>query len=318
MLDTYISAALRPSLWRRLRDQAIDPAAAAPAARWFAALWALAALVLLARAHGGQVLNSTIVLAGTLVFCALTALTTEPPADALVTAPGPRRRLWVQAAIALLFAAITGYTALAFHQLIPREAAAIPLWTPLVGWFGALGERYLPVEIVGSPSNVVANPLRYFVLPLIALLLAGARPRDLGFGRGHRSWRVIALWCAIPALIWAILLASGGLTLDRLGRRLLSNAFQNGFFEEFLFRGALQTRLAALWGGGWALVAQALLFGLWHLGADTRLMDGDPLAGLAATVVIQGTMGLGWGFIFQRTRNLLAPSVFHVVSNTIG
>ncbi|MBK9713042.1 MAG: CPBP family intramembrane metalloprotease [Kouleothrix sp.] len=317
MLDTTLDApaVAKETRLQQLRRALITPALSSRAAWCFAGLWLLAALVLIAIGHGTQVVLSSASLVGFLLFSALTVLVTEPPAER--AAPVERRSLWLQVAITLVFIAITGYTALAFHNLIAPQAAAIPLWTPLVEWFGGLGERFLPVEVVGSPFNVVANPLKYFILPLLALLLAGARPRDLGFARGHRSWRVIALWCAIPAAVWIVGLASGALTPARLGRRLLSNAFQNGFFEEFLFRGALQTRLSALWDREWALVAQALVFGLWHLGADARLMDGDIVAGLAATIVIQATMGLGFGLMFQRTRNLLASSAAHVAINSL-
>lgn len=43
--------------------------------------------------------------------------------------------------------------------------------------------------------------------------------------------------------------------------------------EEFLFRGALQTRLRWLRGPGWALVIQALVFGAWHLGLGYATTD---------------------------------------------
>lgn len=197
-------------------------------------------------------------------------------------------------------------------------AIEIPLWSDMVRWLYALGERALPAAWVGGPGNAVANPAQYFVIPLLLLLALGARPAELGLGRGHRVWRACAVWLAIPALTWLALLALGMLPAQTLARRLIGNALQNGFFEEFLFRGALQTRLAHLLAPGWALAAQALLFGLWHLEANTRMMQGDLLAGLAVCLLSQTVSGLWFGLIFQRTRNLVAPSVVHVTMNAFG
>ena len=51
-----------------------------------------------------------------------------------------------------------------------------------------------------------------------------------------------------------------------LAARLVSNALDDGFFERFLFRGALQPRLRGLVGPSSGLVLQELVFGAWHLG----------------------------------------------------
>ncbi len=47
-------------------------------------------------------------------------------------------------------------------------------------------------------------------------------------------------------------------------------------------------------------------------------LPGNPLAALAFTIVAQATIGLGLAIVFVRTRNLLAPSVIHVLINTNG
>jgi membrane protease YdiL (CAAX protease family) len=104
-----------------------------------------------------------------------------------------------------------------------------------------------------------------------------------------------------------------------VGARLLSNAIQNGFFEEFLFRGALQTRLRRILNPAWAVVIQALIFGVWHLGLGyTNTAYDGFLPAVTATLVNQAVLGLAFGMIFERTRNLLAPSVVHVFFNSMG
>jgi membrane protease YdiL (CAAX protease family) len=178
------------------------------------------------------------------------------------------------------------------------------------------GERYLPAQFFTSPGNSLVNPIQYFVLPFLVLLFLGAHPSELGFERGHRSWWVILLWCGIEFALWGLQVLSGALYPLRLLTVFISNFFQNGFFEEFLFRGALQTRLRLLVDPAWSLVLAALIFGLWHLGADVRAAGGDWLGGLALTVRNQAVFGLVMGIIFMRTRNLLACSVVHTVLNT--
>lgn len=204
-----------------------------------------------------------------------------------------------------------------FHGVI--QHASIPLWTPVIMAFGKLGEKLFSSGIVGHSYLALANPAQYFLLPLPFLLLLGARFRELGFERGHRTWRVLALWCFVPVVLLILQFALGWLTLGRIGRRLVSNSLQNGFFEEFLFRGALQTRLRSFMSPSWAIVLQALAFGgLWHIGIGFRETGSqDIIAGVANAIVIRAAMGAAFGIVFQRTRNLLACSVIHVMTNSV-
>ena len=167
-------------------------------------------------------------------------------------------------------------------------------------------------------DNYISNPVQYFVIPVIVLLLLGAKLPDLGFGRGYRVLRVTLIWCIVPVLAIIYLLFSGAL-LSWVGQMLFSNSLNNGFFEEFLFRGALQTRLRRLMSPAWALVLQAVLFGVWHvgLGYGNYGEPGGVISALASTIAFQAVLGLAFGYIFERSRNLFAPSVFHVLYNTM-
>ena len=281
-----------------------------PAAWLFAAVWIAAALVLVATGNGFPVF-AALVGAAYLLLSALTVVITQPaPAEPAPAAS--RGRLWLQAGLILLFIVLSGWNGLVFHDAVPA-GAAIPLWSPLVDALQRLGG-----QLFGN-DNYIANPVAYGVLPLLALLLAGARPAELGFGRGHRVGWVLLLWCAIPIAFFAYGLLSGQLAPGRLAGRFVSNFMQNGFWEEFLFRGALQTRLRRLWTPGWALVVQALLFGAWHLGLGyTNTGHSGWLPALASVLVHQAVIGMALGVIFERTRNLLAPSVVHIVVNSTG
>ena len=237
----------------------------------------------------------------------LTARVTRPlPPEPETVRPTPRRA-WAQLAVPLVFLLLTGLS-----------AVRIPLWTDMVDGLRRMGEATLPAEWFGGPGNAVANPVQYFVLPFILLLALGARPGELGLGRGHRVLRASLVWLVVPGLILLWPAAAGALPPQTFARRVIGNFFQNGFFEEFLFRGALQTRLRLFLSGPWALATQALIFGLWHLRSNTESFGGNVVAGLAWCVVSQGVIGLAFGYVFHRTRNLVAPTVAHVMMNVMG
>lgn len=80
--------------------------------------------------------------------------------------------------------------------------------------------------------------------------------------------------------------------------------------EEALFRGFVQAQLQRAWqnvrGGAWlALGVAAVLFGLAHA------------AGGAAYVALATVAGLGYGWIYQRTRSIEASILAHFALNTV-
>ncbi|MCC6613325.1 MAG: CPBP family intramembrane metalloprotease [Anaerolineae bacterium] len=282
------------------------------AARAYAAVWLLAALYLLVRGQGQQIGYGVIWLVTIAILGSLTALfTDQAPADKETT-PGARRWLWWQLGALAVFILLTAYSGAVFHSLAPADAR-VPLWSSLAEALERIGSQTFGNE------NYLKNPVTYFVLPAIVLVLLRARFVSLGFERGHRVLRVIVIWCTLPALVILVQIVGGSLSVERVLNRFISNGLQNGFFEEFLFRGALQTRLRKLWNSEWALVLQALTFGLWHLGLGySSTGSSDVIAAAASTIMIQASIGLGFGIIFSRSRNLLASSVFHVLVNSMG
>lgn len=215
--------------------------------------------------------------------------------------PGAPGRLALQLGIALVLAAMAS---LRFR--------GIPLWSDFVGMLYDAG-RALPVP----HANYLANPVLYVVLPGAAVLALGASWRGIGFRKGWRPWRVVAAWSAPVVGIWVYAMITSGLGMGRIVRALVSHTFQNGFMEEFLWRGVIQTRLARLWSPGWGLVLASLLFGWWHIDSITDWSGDDWWLAGALNVVVQAPFGLAMGVIFDRTRNLLAPSVIHAVANAV-
>jgi uncharacterized protein len=97
-----------------------------------------------------------------------------------------------------------------------------------------------------------------------------------------------------------------------LGYVLISlNAFFWGsMLEELMFRGYLLPRLIALWGRGWALVAIALAFGLFHL---------PGLAGMEATKMVGTTAAcsLLYSALVLRTGTLWSAVAAHAAMNGV-
>jgi membrane protease YdiL (CAAX protease family) len=294
----------RDTLGPLLRDRAV----------WcFCAVWAVAAVYLSLVGSAHQVVVSLTFTVPWLVVLGLaTILLTAnapvtPPADD--AAKGQRGRWWIQLAVVLAFAVLTAQRGMVFHKDAPGAFATIPLWSPLVSLLTTLWGKVLPNPFWG------VNPTLYVLLPGICLLALGARWRELGFARGYRSWTVALLWSAVFLVPIVIALISGGLGALLFLKYLVSNLLQNGFSEEFLMRGALMTRLMPLVGRSWAAVLSAIVFGMWHLGLNTQAVGGNYLAGLALGVISQGTFGLAMAIVFLRTRNLLAPTIIHILAD---
>src|SRR5579884_1919878 len=283
--------------------QGISAAAHSPAAWLFAALWLLSAVYPVLAGYAGLVAVAFLVLVVVLLLSLLTLpLTAGTPTLARAQdRPASRGILWVQIAILLTFIVFTGLRGMAFHGNLPSFLLFL---APMM-------------DALNKVSFMLVNPILYFVLPMALLLILGVRWREVGLGRGYHSWRVTLLW---SFLMLVLLLAA--LVLQRVGilpllLALLSNSLQNGFFEGFLFRGALMSRLGRLfrqrW--DWAIVLSALTFGLWHIGLEAQGFNGNYLLGAAHTILMQAVYGVGFAIVVYRTRNLLASSIIHVLLN---
>lgn len=285
-------------------------------ATWFfAVIWITSIIYLLITGNG--VIGSSAFALGILVFSAITVAITK---DEIVMANTETRKpilMWGQLLVILFFVLLTGYRGFVFNMQ-PARSMSIPVWSWFGDWFSNLGGRYLSGLVDHSPGLAASNFAGYFLIPFILLLLLGTRASNLGFDKGHRVWQVVALWVSIPIIFFIINILNGSATLIQLARMFFGNLLRNGFSEEFLFRGALQTRLKQWISSDWALVLQAMVFAVWHLGADTQFMGGDILQGLALGIASHSIFGLAMGVIFQRTRNLIAPSIAHVVINMFG
>jgi membrane protease YdiL (CAAX protease family) len=317
MHSTELGTASRGSWLRTLgkRYQTELSALVRNRAVWcFAALFVVCAIYLLLTGKGASVADALTGTAPLVVGMGLLSIPLVPGTPPLPQAPhdaprGQAGRLWAQVAVLGIVIVLTGQLGAAIHKVVPPSLATIPVWTSLVDGLTAAWGHVFHNPYWG------AIPTLYVLIPGICLLALGARPAELGLARGYRVWAMALLWSLVFLMQIIIAVVAGHLALPALLLYAVNNLLQNGFSEEFLFRGALLTRLLPLVGASWAAVLSAVVFGLWHLGANTPGLAGDYLAGAALGVISQGTFGLGMAFVFLRTRNLVAPSIIHLLGD---
>ncbi len=94
----------------------------------------------------------------------------------------------------------------------------------------------------------------------------------------------------------------------------LVSALSVGFVEEAVFRGYLQTRLAAWRGERWAWLATAIIFTLWHI-PQRVIVRGMSIEAMIPDLASVFILGLLFGWMAYRTENIAAPAIFHALHN---
>jgi membrane protease YdiL (CAAX protease family) len=162
---------------------------------------------------------------------------------------------------------------------------------------------------VGEAALVIA------VLAVVAALVGGGRG-VLGLRRPRRAVGLVAILGAVVAGPASVLLGPA-LAAPFFGQvrmatgdpaalvPALAFALANGTMEELAYRGALMGWSTPALGPRVALVGQAVVFGLAHLGPN---FVGSPLPVLAAMVA--GGLVAGW--LVRRTGSLALPLALHI------
>ncbi|PJF37143.1 MAG: hypothetical protein CUN49_01825 [Candidatus Thermofonsia Clade 1 bacterium] len=268
----------------------------------------LGALVYLALT--GYPIFGLLLLAGIAVIGILVTLllTEAPPRVGLVVIGAPYNRILSQIAVLMGVIVLTGLSSKAY----------VPLWSEALDVFRGMGRAYLSRLLASEAAESLSDFGALFVIPAVLLLLLGARWREFGLSSiGHRPLRVALLWCALPIAFILLALWARAVTLTAVWHSLLMQAF-GAFGAEFLFRGALQSRLLRLTSLRWALLLQALSFALWHVPTLTVALSGNALAGAAYALAHYGTIGMALGVIAARTRSLWPGVALSVVLSALG
>ncbi len=238
----------------------------------------------------------------------LTAGRAAAPWEARVSEQSERTRIWFQLGLSLLCILIANYLVLGARNAVP-----LPTGMPIVGPFFAslqhsngLGKGSGPAQSVIAISLVLQ-----IVLPLVFVFLLGARWRYLGFCKGYRSLIMGLIGGATAIIIGLASLLLGKIGLLPLIVLFIQSFLIAGLTEELLFRGIFQTRLTRLFTPAWGIAISAFLFGLAHFGNFLPQLHFAVMATVSLVLLHNGFGGLVAGFIFWRTRNLLATTLMH-------
>ncbi|MFH0750664.1 MAG: CPBP family intramembrane glutamic endopeptidase [Chloroflexota bacterium] len=236
-------------------------------------------------------------------------------ADALV----PALRVPVLVAVA----AVAGVALL--RRPATRPTGAWIAWVAVLPVAVGLAVGLVPDPAVADPGacdNLLASPVVRRVIQA-ALVLGTIAVIAVRMG-GRRSLgivlppdrRVILLAAATPVLVPIFLVAGPLMAGPFFGEVVLGLpsaaallpaavlAVANAALEEAAYRGAIQRWGAGALGRGGAIIAQALIFGSAHQGAD--ILAGGPL--LWVGIVVGGLVA---GLVADRTRSLLLPFAAH-------
>ncbi len=239
-----------------------------------------------------------------LAWFATTRLVAEPvpPPPDVLRAAGPRSRVIARAVVVAVFGVLLFVHSFAFNGVHVL---------PALDWAYRHTAWLAPSLGTGLPNFVF-----WALVPGLLVLALGARLREIGLRRPARGtlWAMTAC-TGLFLLSWIFRFAQGHLTLPMLALYLVHNLLSNGFTEEFSCRGLILSHLRAFVRTDWAVLAQALLFALFHLASS---MHDEPttLGILANIIALNMPMGIVFGMMALRTRSIALPAVLHTVLDT--
>lgn len=191
----------------------------------------------------------------------------------------------------------------------------------------------LPAICIGYVVFCGLSLLSKFVYPFFGLVVLVGIALPLVWGRLTGEWSLMGFSRRNLglALLWGIgagILSSvvGFLNLET--RVIPSNLVQELLigvpfwllvispFQEFFFRGWMQSGLGEAVGEWWGLVIANACFTLWHYLSPIADMATLPL-GTATGLLSTFTAGMAYGFAFSRCKNVVAPWLGHAISGIV-
>lgn len=228
-------------------------------------------------------------------------------------------------------------------QFVDIKWPSVECWI-IMGWY--VGFMFLSTIWNGGGflANEFGKWLWFVVMPFILLLVVrGRKPdvfavlRSIGFQRSGIGRAVLlgflAYICMLPFVIPALSDSQLQKILELLQNPLnllivfpisfLLALITAGFTEELFFRGMLQSRLAEVTGSEMrACILTAFLFGIYHLPYAYFLPSwpthGNIAWAFSSVLTEQMITGLLLGVLWLRTRNMIAPILFHSLVNTLA
>ena len=170
---------------------------------------------------------------------------------------------------------------------------------------------------LGNGDSGIPNFITYALVPGTLLFLLGAKPIELGLTAWRKgAWSALIGALVLPAIFVGLWFSKDHGSVGLLLTYLAHNFLSNGFSEEFLMRGITLSHLRAFVPKEWAVVGQAILFGLFHMAPLGRHGVNWFLEG-AADVAMNAPIGFFLALIALRARSILLPGLIHTSLDTI-
>lgn len=217
-----------------------------------------------------------------------------------------------------------------------RESKALLIYLLVYGLlFVGVGLGMVKESVAAGPAQewlvILYKLLIHIVLPLGVLIAVGGTVGPL-FSGASFGWRQALLLLVMAGLMFGLLavvspsirhIAETGLSLSAALPWIMGAwlwvSIEAGLCEEALFRGLLQTRLAA-WTGSpvFAILAVSIVFALSHWpglylrgGPGTDGWSTNPIQVAAFTIATLTPLSILFGILWQRTRNLILIALIH-------
>jgi len=194
--------------------------------------------------------------------------------------------------------------------------------------------RHLIEAVIAYAVFCGLSFLSRFVLPVFLLVVIGGLAFPLLWAKITRSWASIGftrrnlgqalLWglgTGLAIMLYIFVTPREERTLPSMLELQLAVGIPMWFlvvspFQEFFFRGWLQPIFQEATGKWAGLILTSICFTLWHLFPPFDLPNPTGTLPMTSLDGILSTFGLGiiWGYILQRTDNIVAPWLSHALA----
>lgn len=192
---------------------------------------------------------------------------------------------------------------------------------------------HLFLLIIGFTVFCGISQLSRLYYPLFRLVVTAGITFPLAWGGFTKNWKAIGFSQQNlgKALFWGvcagIVSSLAGLAVlqersfvSNLGQQLLIGIplwiLVISPFQEFFFRGWMQSGLAEVLGKWWGLVISTIYFTAWHYFSPIVDLATFPLASTGG-VISTFAAGLVYGYAFQMSKNIFAPWMGHLISGIV-
>ncbi len=193
--------------------------------------------------------------------------------------------------------------------------------------------KHLIEAVIAYAAFSSLSVLSRFALPVFLLVVVGGFAFPLIWAKLTRNWVSIGftrrnlgralLWglgTGLAVMLYIFVTPGEERTLPPMLGVQLAVGIPMWFiivspFQEFFFRGWLQPRFQEAIGKWAGLVVTSICFTLWHFfppfeGTATSTLPITSLTGILTTF----GLGMIWGYVLQRTENIVAPWVSHALA----